>query len=78
MKALKLLLHLQFRIDLDLVDKVLGGQEAVDLVVDDFLEQGQSSYALVFMDCNMPFKDGYEATDEIRNFLHFKRVPIRS
>ena len=42
-----------------LVDVVQDGEEALEKVT-------KSNYDLVFMDCHMPKKDGYEATKEIR------------
>ena len=41
------------------VDLVDTGQDAVDAA-------GRNIYGLIFMDCQMPFMDGYRATEEIR------------
>jgi len=44
------------------IDFALNGQDALKMIQDDYDKNGYSSYALIFMDCNMPFMDGYEAT----------------
>ena len=70
-QAMMIQLKLLIQADLDKICcKAFNGQEALDLVKADVRDQGFSSFNLIFMDCNMPVMDGYEATQCIRNFLH--------
>ena len=56
-------------------EKALNGKEAVEKVMkreeQDFKEpctckRKRSNYKLIFMDCNMPIMDGFQATQIIR------------
>lgn len=48
-------------------DKALNGEEAVEAVNDRRLcPHCEGNYDLIFMDCNMPVMDGFQATTDIR------------
>jgi CheY-like chemotaxis protein len=59
---------------LDYVDEAKNGKEALDKIVKSY-RMGQHCYGLIFMDCNMPIMDGFEATDMIRNFIAGTDIP---
>ena len=66
-EALKIILKLS-NINLSSqVEKALNGQQAVDKVKGRSLH---NMYDIIFMDCNMPNKDGPTATQEIRDYIN--------
>ena len=40
--------------------------------VEDINKGENCSYELIFMDCNMPIMDGYQASEKIREYLYEK------
>jgi CheY-like chemotaxis protein len=53
-------------------DIAFNGKEALSMVQRNVQANNNTScsYELILMDCNMPFMDGYDATQEIRKYLH--------
>jgi len=49
------------------VDLASNGMDAIQIVRESY-EKGQT-YKVILMDCNMPKIDGYEATQQIRNYI---------
>ena len=64
--ALKIILKYKIGIDADAVcDSAYDGFDAIQKVIDDVETKHngeQTSYQLIFMDCNMPHLDGYDAS----------------
>ena len=58
---------------LSIVDKANNGKIAVDMVKKAFNGK-KFSYGLIFMDCSMPIMNGYDATDNIREFIRNKNL----
>lgn len=60
-----------------LTEFAYNGEQAVKKMKDAFEDNNQKRYAMILMDCNMPFMDGYEATTRIRKMFLQADIPRR-
>jgi CheY-like chemotaxis protein len=51
------------------LDSASNGLKAVNMVKRRWLKE-KKTFALILMDCNMPKMDGYQATEQIREFIN--------
>ena len=69
-QALLIILKYFVKIDISIsCDKAMNGKEALELIkkdVEQINNDSDCSYELIFMDCNMPVLDGYQASLQIR------------
>jgi CheY-like chemotaxis protein len=67
------LVNLQF---IEKIDTASNGQEALELVMkneNDYLTTGKLTYDIIFLDLDMPIKDGFQACEDILKFYQSLR-----
>jgi len=55
-------------------DEAVNGEKAITMVKR--AEEEHCQYKLVFMDCNMPVMDGFEATKNLRKMMNGKEISV--
>mmetsp|Transcript_30610 Transcript_30610/g.46973 ORF Transcript_30610/g.46973 Transcript_30610/m.46973 type:complete len:102 (+) Transcript_30610:2592-2897(+) len=78
LEALEIILKYKVGVETDKVcDRALNGEKALAMVAENIVRNHgrKCDYKLIFMDCNMPHMDGYEATDLIRRLIYDKGLP---
>lgn len=58
------------------IDQAANGQEALDLVIQNEQNspEGEHAYDMIFLDLNMPIKNGFEACQLIQNFYNYHKL----
>ena len=79
--ALIIILQHVVKIDPQIVFSAKSGRKALEIleanIAHNLETHGRKScdFHLVFMDCNMPFMDGYETTQRIRQMIFSEQLP---
>ena len=61
------------------IDAVYNGQQAIEKIQEKFRQASTTSsskYKLIFMDCQMPVMDGYEATKVLVQMMKDAQIPV--
>ena len=58
----------------ELCEFVENGEDALEKVKDAIYSNQPYKYGLILMDCNMPIMDGYELSENIREFYRTNKI----